>query len=97
MVSGFLAGQSPQPNVVVIDTGQMLTHPNQAIVATTTVANGAQTNGLTIATISTAMPPLAPTVHSVMDGQSTTLRIRCTFLEIISSRARWCELAACCR
>ena len=65
VVSGFLAGSSPQPNVIVIDTGQMLNHPNQAIVATTTVANGAQTNGLAIATISTTMPPLAPTVHSV--------------------------------
>lgn len=65
LVSGFHAGQSPQPNVIVIDTGQMLSHPDQAVVATPTVANGAQTLGLAIATISTTMPPLAPTVHSV--------------------------------
>jgi hypothetical protein len=65
VVSGFLAGQSPQPNVIVIDTGQMLINPDQAIVATTTAANGADTDGLAIATISTTMPPLAPTVHAV--------------------------------
>ena len=65
LVSGFLAGQGPQPNVVVIDTGQMLINPNQAIVATTTAANGAQTNAVTIATISPTMPPLAPAVHAV--------------------------------
>jgi len=65
VVSGFHSGQSPQPNVIVIDTGQMLINPNQAIVATTTAANGAQTNAVTIATISTTMPPIAPTVHSV--------------------------------
>ena len=65
VVSGFHSGQSPQPNVIVIDTAQMLINPNQAIVATTTAANGAQTNAVTIATISTTMPPLAPTVRSV--------------------------------
>ena len=65
LVSGFHAGQTPQPNVIVIDTAQMLINPSQAILATTTAANGAQTNGLTIATISTTMPPLAPTVHAV--------------------------------
>ncbi len=65
VVSGFHTGQSPQPNVIVIDTGQMLINPSQAIVATTTAANGAQTNAVTIATIATSMPPLAPTVHAV--------------------------------
>ena len=79
VVSGFHAGQSPQPNLVVIDTGQMLTHPNQAIVATTTVANGAQTVGLTIATISTAVPPLAPTINAVsgrtVNNAANTLHI----------------------
>ena len=65
LVSGFHSGQSPQPNVIVIDTGQMLINPSQAIVATTTAANGAQTDGLAIATISTTMPPIAPTVRSV--------------------------------
>ena len=64
VVSGFHAGQTPQPNVIVIDTAQMLINPSQAILATTTVANGAQTNGLTIATISTTMPQLAPTVRA---------------------------------
>ncbi len=65
VVSGFLAGISPQANVIVIDTGQMLNNPNQAIVATTVAADGAQTIGLTIATIATTMPPLAPAVRSV--------------------------------
>jgi hypothetical protein len=65
VVSGFHSGQSPQPNVIVIDTGQMLINPNHAIVATTTAANGAQTNAVTIATIATTMPPIAPTVRSV--------------------------------
>jgi len=65
LVSGFHAGQTPQPNVFVIDTGLMLTDPNQAIVAMTTAAGGAQTNGLTIATISTTIPPLVPTIRSV--------------------------------
>ena len=79
LVSGFLAGQSPQPNVIVIDTGQMLVNPNQAIVATQTAANGAQTDGLAIATISTTMPPLAPTVHAVsgrtVNNTANTLHI----------------------
>ncbi len=65
VVSGFHSGQSPQSNAIVIDTAQMLINPNQAIVATTTAANGAQTNAVTIATIATTMPPLAPTVHAV--------------------------------
>ena len=65
VVSGFHSGQSPQPNVIVIDTAQMLINPNQAVVATTTAANGAQTNAVTIATIATTMPPLAPSVRSV--------------------------------
>jgi hypothetical protein len=79
VVSGFHSGQSPQPNVIVIDTSQMLSHPDQAIVATPTVANGAQTNGLAIATISTTMPALAPTIHSVsgrtVNNNANTLRI----------------------
>jgi hypothetical protein len=64
LVSGFHAGSTPQPNVIVIDTAQMLINPSQAILTTTTAANGAQTNGLTIATISTTMPHPAPTVHA---------------------------------
>ncbi len=79
LVSGFLAGQSPHPNVIVIDTGQMLSHPDQAIVATTTAANGAQTNGLAIATISTTEPPIAPTVQAVsgrtVNNTANTLHI----------------------
>ena len=79
LVSGFHAGQSPQPNVIVIDTGQMLINPNQAIVATTTAANGAQTDGLAIATISTTMPPIAPKVHAVsgrtVNNTANTLHI----------------------
>jgi hypothetical protein len=65
VISGFHAGQSPQPNVFVVDTGQMLINPSHAIVATPTVANGASTNAVSIATISTTMPPLAPLVRSV--------------------------------
>ncbi len=79
VVSGFHSGQSPQPNVIVIDAAQMLINPSQAILATTTVANGAQTNGLAIATVSTTMAPLAPTVRSVsgrtVNNTANTLRI----------------------
>jgi WD40 repeat protein len=66
VVSGFKSSsQGPQPNVVVIDTALMLTNPSQAIVAHTTVANGAQTNAVTIATVTTTSPPTAPTVTGV--------------------------------
>lgn len=79
LVSGFHAGQSPQPNVIVINTEQMLINPSQAIVATPTVANGAHTNAVSIATISTTMPPLAPAVHAVsgrtVNNTANTLHI----------------------
>ncbi len=62
---GFWSNKSgPQPNVVVLDTGLMLTDPSQAIVGQNTVANGAQPNGLAIATVATTVPPTAPTVTS---------------------------------
>ena len=66
LLYGIPFGPKPTANVIVIDTGQMLINPNQAIVATTTAANGAQTNAVTIATIATTMPPLAPAVRSVI-------------------------------
>src|SRR5262249_32608545 len=79
VLSGYRSGQSPFPNVLVIDTGLMLTHPDQAIVATTTAANGAQPTGLAIATISTTVPPIAPTVQAVsgrmVNNTANTLHI----------------------
>lgn len=66
VVIGFKASrQGPQPNAVVIDTGLMLTNPGQAIVGQATVAGGAQPNGVTIASVSTTVPPTAPTVTGV--------------------------------
>ncbi len=80
VVSGFKSSsQGPQPNVVVIDTALMLTNPSQAIVANTPVANGAQTNCVTIATVTTTSPPTAPTVTgvsgSVTNDTPTTIHV----------------------
>src|ERR1019366_8589884 len=66
VVTGFKSSShGPQPNAVVIDTALMLTNPSQAIVGHTTIANGAQANGVTIATVTTTSPPTAPTVTGV--------------------------------
>jgi hypothetical protein len=66
VVVGFKGGrEGPQPNAVVIDTGLMLTNPGQAIVGQATVAGGAPTRGVTIASVSTTVPPTAPTVTGV--------------------------------
>ena len=66
VVTGFKANrQAPQPNAVVIDTSLMLTNPGQAIVGQATVAGGASPNGVTIASVTTTLPPAAPTVTGV--------------------------------
>ena len=65
VVAGFQGNKSgPQPNVVVLDTGLMLTDPSLAIVGQSTAANGALPEGLAIATVATTVPPTAPTVTS---------------------------------
>ncbi len=56
---------SPNPNVVVIDTTQMLHNPGGAIKGTAIVANGLNTHGMAIATITSTPPPTVPTVTSV--------------------------------
>jgi hypothetical protein len=56
---------SPNPNVVVIDTTQMLHNPGGAIKGTAIVANGLNVHGMAIATITSTPPLTAPTVTSV--------------------------------
>lgn len=56
---------SPNPNVVVIDTTQMLHNPGGAIKGTAIVANGLNVHGMAIATITSTPPPTAPTVTGV--------------------------------
>jgi hypothetical protein len=66
VVGGSRNGQSsPNPNVVVIDTTQMLHNPGGAIKGTAIVANGLNAHGMAIATITSTPPPTAPTVTSV--------------------------------
>jgi hypothetical protein len=55
----------PQPDAVVIDTALMFTDPNNAIVGTATVAAGAPTRGVTIASVVTTPPGSAPSVTGV--------------------------------
>jgi len=62
---------SPNPNVVEIDTAQMLIDPSKAIVGSAVLGGGGQPNGLTIATISTTLPPTAPTVTQVSPATIT--------------------------
>jgi hypothetical protein len=75
----IVTGQGLDANVVVIDTALMLTDPSHAIVATTTVAGGALTNGVTVATVTTTQPPTAPTVTgvsgSVTNDTATTIHV----------------------
>ena len=56
---------SPLPNVLVIDTTQMLHNPGGAIKGTAIVANGLNAHGMAIAAITSTPPPTAPTVTSV--------------------------------
>ena len=74
-----VTGQEASANAVVIDTALMLTDPSHAIVATTTVAGGALTNGVTVATVTTTQPPTAPTVTgvsgSVTNDTATTIHV----------------------
>lgn len=59
-------GQSfPNPNVIVLDTSQMLHNPSGAIVGTAIVANGLTAHSMAIATINRTPPRTAPTVTSV--------------------------------
>ena len=59
-------GQSaPNPNVVMIDTTQMLHNSGGAIKGTAIVSDGLNAHGMTIAVITSAPPSTAPTVAGV--------------------------------
>jgi hypothetical protein len=66
VVGGELdAPVKPNPNLVVVDTRKMFSDPSQAIGAHATIADGVRPYGTTIATVTMAPPPTAPTVTSV--------------------------------
>jgi IPT/TIG domain len=73
VVGGYQAsiGSSPNPNVVELDTAQMLVDPSKAIVGSATFGGGGQPGGMTIATISETSPPTAPTVTKVSPATIT--------------------------
>lgn len=73
VVGGYKASNtgSPNPNVVELDTAQMLTNPSQAIVGSTTLGGGTRPHGFTIATISKTSPTTAPTVTKVSPASIT--------------------------
>ena len=58
------------PNVSVLDTGLMRTDPAHAVIQQSSLAGGAKTWGLAVASVTTTPPPNAPTVASVI-GQVT--------------------------
>ena len=65
-VGGYKAGtNSPNPNLLVIDTGKMFTDPTHAIVGQATVAGGTIPIGITVASVMTTPPLTAPTVTNV--------------------------------
>ena len=69
----------PLPNLLVIDTGLMLTNPGSAIVGQAVAADGGTLEGLTIASIVTSPPPTAPVVTSVSgnvtNDKDTTIHV----------------------
>jgi len=67
LVGGYLSshGSSPNPNVVELDTAQMLIDPSKAILGSATLGGGGQAQGFSIATVSLTSPPTAPTVTKV--------------------------------
>jgi len=72
VVGGYKAGKnSPNPNVVELDTAQMLIDPSKAIVGSATLGGAGRAHGLTIATISTTSPRTAPTVTKVSPAAIT--------------------------
>jgi hypothetical protein len=73
VVGGYKAssGSSPNPNVVELNTAQMLINPSQAIVGSATLGGGSRPHGCSIATISMTPPPTAPTVTRVLPATIT--------------------------
>ena len=69
----------PLPNLLVIDTGLMLTNPGSAIVGQAVAADGGTLEGLTIASIVTTPPPTAPVVtgvsSNVTNDKATTIHV----------------------
>lgn len=77
--SGRNGQSSPNPNVVVIDTTQMLHNPGGAIKGTAIVANGLNAHGMAIATITSTPPSTAPTVtgvtSSIINDRDSVIRV----------------------
>ena len=74
VVSGQQLNQSsPLPNLLVLDTGLMLTNPGAAIVGQAVAANGGQLDGVTVASITTSSPPTAPVVTSISSNVTNDL------------------------
>ena len=65
VVAGHRGDSQALPNLVVIDTTQMLHNPGGAMRGSAIVANGASPHALSIATINRTVPPTAPTVTSI--------------------------------
>ncbi len=70
---------SPLPNLLVIDTGLMLTNPGGAILSGAVAADGGNLEGLTIASVVTTPPPTAPVVTgvsgNVTNDKATTIHV----------------------
>ena len=72
VVGGEKTGRdSPNPNVVELDTAQMLIDPSKAILGSATLGGGGTPHGFSVATISTTLPPTAPTVTRVLPATIT--------------------------
>ena|ERR1035441_1214933 len=72
VVGGEKTGRdSPNPNVVELDTAQMLIDPSKAILGSATLGGGGTPHGFSIATISTTSPSTAPTVTRVLPATIT--------------------------
>jgi hypothetical protein len=73
VVGGYKAssGSSPNPNVVELNTAQMLINPSQAIVGSATLGGGGRPHGCNFATISMTSPATAPTVTRVLPATIT--------------------------
>ena len=72
---------SPLPNLLVIDTGLMLTNPGGAILSGAVAADGGNLEGLTIASVVTTPPPTAP----VVTGVSGNVTVKATTIDVFGS------------
>lgn len=65
VVGGQTLSQQPNPNLVVVNTGTMLTNPSQAVVGQATIAGGVRPYGTLIASVVSKRPSTAPRITSV--------------------------------